>query len=78
MKASLSVLISQINSGMEKVSCHSKGGTQEFVMGVIHKLLKLEKRFLKMVQIQCYAIKSDYEEGNQKLPFSYQISFSLT
>ena len=60
---------------MGKVSCHSSGGTLEFVLGTICKPLKLEKRFLyengPEFCMQRDKIKNNYEEGNQKVPFSY-------
>ena len=59
---------------MGKVSCHSLGGTQEFVLGAIRKPFKLEKNLYENGSefcMQCDAIKNNYEKGNQKVPFSY-------
>ena len=58
---------------MGKVSCHSSGGTLEFVLGTIRKPLKLEKSFLyenrSEFRLQYDAVKNYCEQGNHKVPF---------
>ena len=58
--------LSSLHIEMAKASYHSKGGTNEFVLGTIPKPLKLEKSFLyenwSEFCLQFDAIKNNYEK----------------